>query len=155
MERAELESAMAADMRALAAASEQLGRVFAGQHELGANDFQALLRIMVADVEGTPLTVGRLGSSLGMSSAAMTYLVERMISSGHISREHDPADRRRVILRYDDHGMEVAREFFGPLGELTRGALADVDEADLATAHRVFGILIDAVRTYEQRLASG
>lgn len=155
MDRAELESAMAADMRALSAASEQIGRAFAARHDLSANDFQALLRIMVADVDGDPLTVGRLGASLGMSSAAMTYLVERMIASGHIRREPHPTDRRRVILRYDDHGMEVAREFFGPLGAVTRSALADVDDDDLATAHRVFAVLIDAIRGYGAELAEG
>ncbi|MBT0567466.1 winged helix-turn-helix transcriptional regulator [Williamsia sp. CHRR-6] len=143
---------MASDMRAFASASEQLGRVFAAQNELGANDFQALLRIMVADVEGKPLTVGRLGASLGMSSAAMTYLVERMIASGHIRREPDPSDRRRVILRYDDHGMQVARAFFGPLGAMTRAALADVDDADLAAAHRVFGRMTEVIRAYERSL---
>ncbi|WP_299570554.1 MarR family winged helix-turn-helix transcriptional regulator [uncultured Williamsia sp.] len=146
---------MAADMRALSAASEQIGRAFAARHDLSANDFQALLRIMVADVDGDPLTVGRLGASLGMSSAAMTYLVERMIASGHIRREAHPTDRRRVILRYDDHGMEVAREFFGPLGAVTRAALADVDDDDLATAHRVFAVLIDAIRGYGAELAEG
>ncbi|KQR99286.1 MarR family transcriptional regulator [Williamsia sp. Leaf354] len=152
LDRTGLESAMASDLRALSAASEQIGRVFAGRHDLSANDFQALLRIMVADVDGEPLTVGKLGSSLGMSSAAMTYLVERMINSEHIRREPDPSDRRRVILRYDDHGMEVAREFFGPLGAVTRAALADLDDSDLATAHRVFGVLIDALRGYARDL---
>ncbi|MCP2194085.1 DNA-binding transcriptional regulator, MarR family [Williamsia deligens] len=154
MDRAELESAMASDMRALSAASEQIGRAFAARHDLSANDFQALLRIMVADVDGEPLTVGRLGASLGMSSAAMTYLVERMIASGHIRREPDPDDRRRVILRYDEHGMEVARGFFGPLVSLTRSALTDIADDDLATAHRVFSVLIDAIRAYGTELAA-
>ncbi|GAA2061890.1 MarR family winged helix-turn-helix transcriptional regulator [Williamsia deligens] len=145
---------MASDMRALSAASEQIGRAFAARHDLSANDFQALLRIMVADVDGEPLTVGRLGASLGMSSAAMTYLVERMIASGHIRREPDPDDRRRVILRYDEHGMEVARGFFGPLVSLTRSALTDIADDDLATAHRVFSVLIDAIRAYGTELAA-
>jgi len=78
-ERAELESRIASDVRAMTAESDRLGRVFGAQHSLSANDFRALLHIMVADVGGRPVSPGELGSVLGLSSAAMTYLVERMI----------------------------------------------------------------------------
>ena len=82
----------------------------------------------------------------------MTYLVERMIASGHIRRESDASDRRKVILRYDEHGMEVARGFFGPLGMRTSAALADLPDADLAAAHRVFESLIGAMREHHADL---
>ena len=141
-----LESEISADIRAMAAVSDQIGLFFAAQHELRANDFRALMHIMVADVEGRPLTAGDLARLLGTSSAAITYLVERMIASGHIRRESDPADRRKVILRYAEHGMEVARGFFTPLGVRTRQALADFSDADLETAHSVFLALIEAMR---------
>lgn len=151
-ERDHLESAISADLRALSAVSEQIGQVFGAQHKLRPNDFRALLHIMVADVEGSPLTTGELGSMLGLSSAAMTYLVERMIGSGHIRRESDASDRRKVILRYDEHGMEVAREFFGPLGRRTSTALASMSDADLDAAHRVFDALIGAMREHHEEL---
>jgi hypothetical protein len=51
---------------------------------------------------------------MGVSGAAITYLVERMIASGHFRRESDPSDRRKVILRVADDGMSVARGFFTP-----------------------------------------
>jgi MarR family transcriptional regulator, organic hydroperoxide resistance regulator len=154
-ERAELEALIAADVRALAAESEQIGRVFAGLHDLTPNDFRALVHIMVADSAGTPLTSGDLRKRMGVSGAAITYLVERMIASGHIRRESDPADRRKVILRYDDHGMAVARAFFTPLGDHTSEAMADLPDADLAAAHRVFGALTAAMRTFETGLDAG
>ncbi|MFT7022076.1 MAG: DNA-binding MarR family transcriptional regulator [Rhodococcus sp. (in: high G+C Gram-positive bacteria)] len=143
---------ISSDLRAMSAVSEEIGRAFGGQHALGPNDFRALLLIMVADVEGRPLTAGELGTQLGLSSAAMTYLVERMIDSGHIRREKDASDRRKVILRYDEHGMAVAREFFGPLGARTSSALAGVSDTDLDAAHRVFALLIDAMRTHYEEL---
>lgn len=42
-DRADLEAQIAADVRALTAESDQIGRAFAVQNELGANDFRALL----------------------------------------------------------------------------------------------------------------
>lgn len=153
-DRTELEALIAADVRALAAESEQIGRVFAGRHDLGVGDFRALVLIMVADSAGTPLTSGELSRRMGVSGAAVTYLVERMIASGHIRRESDPADRRKVILRYDDHGMTVARAFFTPLGEHTNDALAGLPDADLAAAHRVFTAVTKAMRTFEDELGN-
>jgi MarR family transcriptional regulator, organic hydroperoxide resistance regulator len=152
--RERLESEISTDIRAMAAVSEQIGLFFAAKHDLRPNDFRALMHIMVADMEGRPLTSGDLARLLGMSSAAMTYLVERMIESGHIRRESDAADRRKVILRYDEHGMEVARGFFTPLGARTRQALAEFPDADLDTAHRVFVALIDAMREHYADLAA-
>lgn len=151
-DRSELESLISSDVRALSSVSEEIGRAFGALHELRPNDFRALLLIMVADVDGKPLTAGELGAQLGLTSAAMTYLVERMIASGHIRREKDERDRRKVILRYDTHGMNVARGFFGPLGAKTHSALADLPDADLAAAHRVFSVLIDAMRIHHDEL---
>ena len=151
-ERTELEGRIAADVRALAAESEQIGRAFAGLHDLGPNDFRALVHIMVADDGGRPLTAGELRARMGLSGAAITYLVERMIASGHVRRESDPADRRKVLLRYDEHGMTVARAFFTPLGEHTAAALAALPDGDLVAAHRVFGALTAAMHNFSHDL---
>ncbi|CAN5428191.1 hypothetical protein BH11ACT6_BH11ACT6_46660 [soil metagenome] len=154
-DRSDLEGLLAADVRALSAESEQIGRSFAGLHQLSANDFRALVHIMVADDSGTPLTAGELRNRMGLSGAAITYLVERMITSGHLRRESDPADRRKVILRYDEPGMAVARDFFTPLARHTHTALADLPDADLAAAHRVFTALVAAMRDFSGSLEEG
>src|SRR6476646_12119503 len=94
-DRAALESVIAADVRAVTAESDLIGRHFAGRHDVAANDFRALLHIMVAESVGTPLTAGELRKRMGMSGAAITYLVEWMIASDHLQRVSDPADRRK------------------------------------------------------------
>jgi DNA-binding MarR family transcriptional regulator len=150
--RSALESVIAADVRAMTAESDQIGRHFAGRHEVAANDFRALLHIMVAETSGAPLTAGDLRHRMGVSGAAITYLVERMIASGHVRRESDPADRRKVILRVADHGLDVARGFFTPLAEHTQRALADIPDDDLAAAHRTFTAVINAMRAFRGEL---
>lgn len=146
--RPALEQLIFADLRALTAASEHIGRAFSARHNLHPTDFRALLHIMVADTEGTPLTAGQLGTLLGLSSAAMTYLAERMTASGHIRREADRNDRRKSLLRYNEPAMGIAREFFGPLGERTSTALAGVSDSELHTAHKVFTALTRAMREH-------
>jgi DNA-binding MarR family transcriptional regulator len=153
-DRTALESAVVADVQALSAESDQIGRVFAGVHELSANDFRALVHVMVADNAGTPLTAGELRSRMGLSGAAITYLVERMIASGHLRRESDPADRRKVILRYAQRGIEVGRAFFTPLADHTHRALADLPDDDLAAAHRVFTAVLAAMGGFRTDLSA-
>lgn len=148
MQREDLERLIAGDVRALTAESDQVGREFARRNDLSANDFRALLHIMVADATGAPLTAGELRKLMGTSAAAITYLVERMIASGHLRREAHPGDRRKVILRYDDHGLAVANEFFTPLAEINSRALADLADSDLDAAHRVFTALLHAMRQF-------
>lgn len=154
-DRSDLEAQISADVRALTAESDQIGRAFAVQNELGANDFRALLHIMVAESAGTPLTAGELRKLMGTSGAAITYLVERMIGSGHLRRDADPADRRKVILRNADKGLATGREFFSPLARLNTQALADLPDADLAAAHRVFVALTGAMRAFQADSAPG
>ncbi len=73
--RPALESAVVADVQALSAESDQIGRAFAGIHRLSANDFRALVHVMVAENAGTPLTAGELRTRMGgVSGAAITYL---------------------------------------------------------------------------------
>jgi DNA-binding MarR family transcriptional regulator len=152
-DRTALEAAVVADVQALSAESDQIGRVFAGAHELSANDFRALLHVMVAEHSGAPLNAGDLRDLMGMSGAAITYLVERMIESGHLRRESDPSDRRKVILKFSDHGVAVGQQFFTPLAKHTHDALVGLPDADLAAAHRVLAAVRGAMRDFRTDLA--
>ncbi|MBF6446270.1 MULTISPECIES: MarR family winged helix-turn-helix transcriptional regulator [Nocardia] len=153
-DRDELETAIARDIRALTAVSDRISHLFAHSNELRPNDFRALMHIATADAEGTPLTAGRLGTLLGVSPGAITYLIERMIESGHIEREPDDADKRRVLLHYSDHGMSVAAGFFTPIGMRTRTALAGLPDADLQATHRVLTAIVGALRDHSAAITS-
>ena len=152
--RAALEQQISAHLRVMTAESEQIGRSFAVVHDVRPTDFRALLHVMVAETAGAPVTSGELRQRMGLSGAAITYLVDRMMASGHITRESDPGDRRKVILRYSDSGLATARAFFAPLGTHTREAMQDLPDADLSAAGRVFAALIEAMRRYQADLES-
>jgi DNA-binding MarR family transcriptional regulator len=150
--RVALESQISADLRVLTAESEQIGRVFAVVHHVRPTDFRALLHVMVAETTGQPITSGELRQRMGLSGAAITYLVDRMTASGHITRQPDPGDRRKVILRYSKPGLDTAQAFFAPLGSHIHTAMADLPDADLAAARRVFAGLIEAMQRYQDEL---
>jgi len=140
------------DVQALSAESDQLGRTFSAHHDLSPNDFHALLHVMVAEAAGTPVTQRELSERIDVSGAAITYLVDRMVKSGHLRREPHATDRRKVVLRYAEHGHAVARAFFTPLAGHTEAALSDFTVAELETAHRVMTAVIEAMREFRTGL---
>jgi DNA-binding MarR family transcriptional regulator len=152
--RAELESVMSVDLRELMSESDQIGRLFATTHDVRPTDFRALLHIMVAEDAGQPMTSGDLSHRMGLSGAAITYLVDRLIESGHLRRDSHPADRRKVILRYSESGMDTARSFFTPLAAHAQSAFEGLTDADLAAAHRVIVALTAAMQRFQDELGS-
>ncbi|HET7742247.1 MAG TPA: MarR family winged helix-turn-helix transcriptional regulator [Mycobacterium sp.] len=147
-----MERVISADLRELTSESDWISRAFAVRNNVSANEFRALLFVMIAEHSGVRMTAGDLRKNMGLSGAAITYLVERMAENGHLRREMDPTDRRKVILRYGDHGWDVAREFFARLGEHTHAALADLPDEDLRAAHRTFGALVAGMRAYRAEM---
>ncbi|WP_163701599.1 MarR family winged helix-turn-helix transcriptional regulator [Mycolicibacterium sarraceniae] len=138
----------------MTARSDRVGRHYARANQVRNSDFHALLHIMVAETEGVPLTPAQLRQRMELSPPAITYLVDRMIESGHIRREPDPSDRRKWLLRYEEHGMGLAHAFFRPLGSRITAALTDLTDSDLGAAHRVFAAMIDAMAMFEDDLGT-
>jgi DNA-binding MarR family transcriptional regulator len=153
-DRAALEALMSGDLRALSAEADSIGRVYAASQDLTSTDFYGLMQIIVAERAGAPLSPAGLRQTMAVSGAAISYLVDRMIAAGHIRKEPHPSDHRKVVLRYEPKGLELARSFFTPLGSHTRDAIAGFSNSDLATAHRVFHGLIDGMRAFSDNIAA-
>jgi MarR family transcriptional regulator, organic hydroperoxide resistance regulator len=139
-QRVRLERRMGADLRELTSESDWIARVFADQNHVSANEFRALLFVMLAENNGVHLTAGDLRRQMGLSGAAITYLVERMAETG--------------LLRYADHGMSVATKFFTRLGQHNHQAMSHLPDSDLEAADRVFGAMIAAMRTFRTDMAA-
>jgi DNA-binding MarR family transcriptional regulator len=119
-------------LRAHAVEAERLGQVFAERNGMHPTDLQALLAVMQAEAAGVPLTPGRLGEHLGLSSGATTAVVDRLERADHVRRERDDRDRRRITLHYGAAAAAVGGAFFGPLGARIEHVLAGFTPDELA-----------------------
>nr|NLI51032.1 MarR family transcriptional regulator [Propionibacterium sp.] len=153
--REEWVAAITEDARLIGWLSERIGHGFAQAQRLHSTDFRALNAIYRACRDGEPLTSKALAAELQLSPAAITYVVGRLVEAGHVRRDEDPTDRRRVILEVDDPGREVARSFFGPLGAAHTEALRSFDASELATAHRVLRAVIGVLDVFESEVRRG
>lgn len=128
---------------------------FAELHGLHATDLHALIEVMDAEGRGSPTTPGRLGEALGLSSGATTAVIDRLEKLGHLRRVRTGTDRRRVYLHYDEEGMALAREFFGPLHERIHRVVGEFTEAEVAVAHRFLTAVTDAAADHRRSVEDG
>ncbi len=66
------------------------------------------------------LTPGEIAIRTGLTSGAVTAMLDRLERVGLVHRRPDPSDRRRVLVQLTDTARRIASEIYGPLaGEMT------------------------------------
>jgi len=78
-----------------------------------------------------PMSAGSLAAAAGLTSGAVTAVIDRLEEKGFAERQSDPADRRRVLAGITDKGREEARRFYNPMAEKATEEFKDLTVADL------------------------
>ncbi|MHB1136373.1 MAG: MarR family winged helix-turn-helix transcriptional regulator [Coriobacteriia bacterium] len=97
---------------------------WAGAQGMHTTDARAMAALGEAHRAGTAMTAGELSAAIGLSSPATSALITRLESAGHIERERDPQDRRRVLITPSTTSVASAIAYFQPMGEAVTAALA-------------------------------
>lgn len=150
--RENFERLLSEEVGALTNAGQRICRAFASGNSLHDTDFRALVFIHLNGRWGHDVTPAMIGAHLSLSSAAVTYLVDRLERAGYVQRVPDPQDRRRVILRYCDCGRELTDGFFERVKRYQHEALTVFDDDELETAHRVIQAINHALVEYHDEL---
>jgi|SRR5579885_137877 len=96
-DRSTLVSALTDALREVSGLSVLFSQVIADRLGIGSTDLETL-GILGRD---GPVTAGRLAELTGLTTGAITGLVDRLERAGYVRREPDPHDRRRVIIRWN------------------------------------------------------
>jgi DNA-binding MarR family transcriptional regulator len=106
---------------------------------LGASDSQFMTLLQTYG----PLTPRQLAEHTGLTSGTITGVIDRLESHGFVTREADPADRRKVVVT---PSVQAIQEKLVPLyveqGESMQSVLATRSEAELRT---ISAFLADAI----------
>ena len=78
-----------------------------------------------------PLTAGEIGVHLGLTSGAVTGLLDRLESGGWVRRERDPGDRRRVLVHLAGERTGELWPVYQPLSEAISAFRDRLDSKDL------------------------
>jgi DNA-binding MarR family transcriptional regulator len=79
-----------------------------------------------------PMTPGALATATGLSTGAVTALVDRLERSGFVRRHPHETDRRRVVVELTEQARGLVASVYGPLGADADPLLGRYSDEELA-----------------------
>ena len=84
-------------------------------------------------IQEGPLTPSDLASRLGVTTAASTLVVDRLVALGHVERHPHTSDRRKIVVVPSRTSVERAIDELMPVIAGVAGLVDDLPPADRAT----------------------
>lgn len=115
--------------------------------DMGDTDVAALRWIIREERAGRDATSAALARELGITTAAVTKLVGRLVASGYLDRTRHPSDRRVMLLGTRPGAHERLRRTLGPMHERMLQLAVSLTPAERATVvdflDRLAGIVVE------------
>jgi DNA-binding MarR family transcriptional regulator len=124
--RRDLLDAVGDEARVNAASAVRFNLAMANQLGMPLADLQCIGLL----VDG-PSTPSWLAERLGLTTGAVTKLLDRLQQAGYITRSADPADRRRIIVAADPERLSELAEHYAPMGEHLQRHVAGYSDTEL------------------------
>lgn len=97
------------------ASEEAMRRRTGDSMRMGASDLQALRFLLKSQGEGRVVSGRDLANHLGMTSASVTALLDRLSKSGHVQRTPHPTNRRSNMITATPGSDEEVRQTLGAM----------------------------------------
>ena len=102
------------------------------------------------------VTAGELAAESGLTTGAVTSVIDRLERAGYARRARDERDRRKVIVEVTDTFYARAGEIWGPVAADWQAALAErFSAAELATIVAFLTQADELGERHAARLAAG
>jgi DNA-binding MarR family transcriptional regulator len=134
--------------RAHEAANEAFDDVACEKLGINRTDLRCL---NIVDNQG-PMTAGRLAELSGLTTAAVTAVLDRLERAGYARRVRDQPDRRQVIVELTPLVAERGAAIWGPLGEEAMARLRRMSVEELNGVIEFFRFGIDLNRRHVERI---
>jgi DNA-binding MarR family transcriptional regulator len=77
------------------------------------------------------MTAGVLAQRSGLTTGAVTTVIDRLEKAGYARRVRDKKDRRKVFVELTDFTHQMVDLLFRPMGEVYAGAMQDLSIEDM------------------------
>jgi DNA-binding MarR family transcriptional regulator len=96
------------------------------------------LRCLNILLEAGSVPAGEIGERTGLTTGAVTRMVDRLEHAGYVHREADPADRRRVMVSPVPEQMARIAPLYTGMAQAWSAAMSDYDDEQLAAILTLF-----------------
>lgn len=151
--RAVLSGALLAAGRSLGNSSSMLISACADRLGIHSTDWGCVL--LLAEADPQPLTAGQLAELTGLTTGAVTGVLDRSEKAGFVRRERDPGDRRRVIVRLVPEAMARIQPMFDGMIADMLALQRDYSDDELAVVADVITRASEILRTQARRIRRG
>jgi DNA-binding MarR family transcriptional regulator len=134
--------------RAHEAANEAFDDVACAKLGINRTDLRCL---NIVDNEGA-MTAGRLAAKSGLTTAAVTAVLDRLERAGYAQRVRNQVDRRQVIVELTPLLAERGAAIWGPLGEEATARLGQMSAEELRGVAAFFRFGIDLNERHIERV---
>lgn len=111
---------------------------------LSGTDHKAL--DLVGQAEG-PLTAGRIAELTGLSTGAITGVIDRLEKAGLVRRVRDPEDRRKVLVEVVPNAFARYAPLFESIVDRLRETLTQFSPAERKAIARYQNVMLEQLRT--------
>lgn len=136
----------------LASESAKVSETFIAVQRMHSSDVLALTQTYFAEQQGEHLTAGSLATTLGLTSGAVTGLLDRLEEAGRLHRVRDPQDRRRVLLETSAEGRAVAEDYLVPVRQRSEEVVDRFTTDELSVVCRYLAATADAMAAHRRHL---
>lgn len=112
---------------------------------MGENDLLVLRYLLKARQRESQVSPGELARYLGVSTASMTAIIDRLERSGHVRRERHATDRRSLYVVPTADSDEEVRKTLGDMHDRMLDAVIDMTPEESAVVIECLGRLQSAV----------
>ena len=148
-ERADLELAFATALRGTGSLMTLMTQAAADRIGINATDLNCL---NILSFRGQ-MTAGELARATGLTTASITGVVDRLEEAGYVTRERDPHDRRRVVVKLVvDRAMHDVANLFLPMMRAWREMAARYSDDELRLIVDYYARVEQVLREHLDRL---
>lgn len=95
--------------------------------------------------KGAPANMTQLANFMGVTTAAVTGIVERLVKAGYARRRYNPQDRRVINIELTAAGKGMVRRFREEKRRMAIGVFKNLSEADRKNYLRILTRIKDVL----------
>jgi DNA-binding MarR family transcriptional regulator len=129
-------------LQSISILTREIGKKIGETLGVNVTDMAALEQLLTSG----PLTPGELAVRLKVTTAASTQIVDRLERAGHVSRQRQANDRRKVLVVPTANSVDKAFDELAPMLDGLSGVIAGLGQGDRQVIEQFLDQVIDVYR---------